>query len=161
MAAGIHEPDGHAAGRVTIVTTLMSVLPTVVTCLIIVGATLAEIIPPEIALPLLLTSLAQGSATTGTVFETAKHTKTDQARTIWGSAPVADMVTPPMATPAPTATNGAPYDRDMDDYNPFGVDPADTNASNGSEDAPKENSTAGLLAKLDNALARPAHRREA
>lgn len=100
MAAEIHEPTGTTAGRVTIVTTLASLLPTIVVCAIIVIAFLVQMISAEIAAAMLLTALGLGPSISSTVFATAKKTPTDQARLIWGSQPVSDAVTAPPGTAA-------------------------------------------------------------
>lgn len=99
MAAGIEEPTGKAAGRVTIVTTLTSLIPPVVISGVLILCAVLNIISDETAGIAILTALGLGAATTGTVFGTAKNTKTDQAAVIWGSAPVADVVTPPLPVP--------------------------------------------------------------
>ena len=100
MAAGIHEPSGKAAGRVTITTTLTSLIPPLFAILVVVVCALLDILDEETAGAVVLGVLATAGLTTGTVFATAKRTPTDQARTIWGSPPqVPDAVTPPPTGP--------------------------------------------------------------
>lgn len=98
MAAGIHEPTGTAAGRVTIWTTFASLIPPLVAIFVVVVCALLEILEKETAGAVILGILATAGLTTGAVFTTAKKTPTDQARLIWGSSPVADVVTPPPGT---------------------------------------------------------------
>ncbi|MFF0942677.1 hypothetical protein ACFYE2_00405 [Kocuria sp. CPCC 205300] len=107
MAAGIEEPTGKAAGRVTIVTTLTSLIPPVVVSGVLILCAVLEIISHEVAGIAILTALGLGAATTGTVFSTAKHTKTDQAAVVWGSPPVSDIVTPSTPVSAPVVTEDA------------------------------------------------------
>ena len=100
MAAGIVEPEGNKAGRVTLVATLVSLLPPVVTVLVVICCYLLDILNAEVAAAVILGVLVSAGLTTGTVFTAAKRTPTDQARLIWGSAPVADVVTPVAAAVA-------------------------------------------------------------
>jgi hypothetical protein len=90
--------------------------PVVVSGVLILCAVL-ESITHGVAGIAILTALGLGAATTGTVFGTAKNTKTDQAAVIWGSAPVSDVVTPPLSfsdpvveDETPVATTPAPED---------------------------------------------------
>lgn len=94
MSAGIQEHPGNEAGRVTILTTLNSMLPVLFVVLVAVVAFLLGIISAEIAAAVLLTAIGQGTLTSGTVFTTAKKTKTDRADVVWGNPPVSDVVHP-------------------------------------------------------------------
>lgn len=94
MAAGIEENPGNVAGRVTITTTLMSLLPPFAAIAVVVGCAMLGILDKETAGAVVLGILATAGLTTSTVFTTAKRTPTDQAKVIWGSAPVSDVVTP-------------------------------------------------------------------
>lgn len=98
MAAGIHEPTGNTAGRVTIWTTFASLIPPFAAIFAVVVCALLEILEKETAGAVVLGILATAGLTTSAVFTTAKKTPTDQARIIWGSAPVSDVVTPPQGT---------------------------------------------------------------
>ena len=109
MAAGIVEPEGKAAGRVTITTTLTSLIPPFVAIFVVVGCALLEILSKETAGAVVLGILATAGLTTGTVYQTAKKTPTDQARTVWSSGPVADVVTPAQA-PVTVDPDPAPAD---------------------------------------------------
>lgn len=101
MAAAIERHPGNEAGRVTIVTTLASFIPTIITCGLITAAFLVEMISAEIAAAMYVTALGLGSSTSATVYKTAKKTKTDRADLMWASGPVSDIVTPPPGTPVP------------------------------------------------------------
>lgn len=98
MAAGIEEPSGKAAGRVTITTTLTSLIPPFATILVVVVVFILEIISAEVAGALILGILVNAGLTSGTVYQTAKKTPTDQARLLWSTGPVSDAVTPVVAT---------------------------------------------------------------
>jgi len=93
MAAGIEEPSGKVAGRVTITTTLTSLIPPFAAVVVVVACALLDILEKETAGAVVLGILATAGLTTGTVYQTAKKTPTDQAKVIWGSTPVADVVT--------------------------------------------------------------------
>lgn len=99
MAAHLEEPSGKEAGRVTIVTTLTSMLPTIFTCIMIVVEFLIGMISAEIAAAMLLTALGLGSAISGTVFGTPKHTPTDKGKTVYSSGGYDQVV--PTTAPLP------------------------------------------------------------
>lgn len=118
MAAGIEEPSGKAAGRVTIVATLVSLLPPFAAVLVVVVCFLVGILNAETAGAVILGILATAGLTTGTVFTAAKKTPTDQARLIWGSAPVTDVVTPPVAPLDPEPVADELTDVELEDVPP-------------------------------------------
>lgn len=74
------EPTGQAAGRVTIVTTLASLLPPVVATVIVAVCFTLGILDAGISAGLIIGILGTGIFTTGTVFKTAQKTPTDQVR---------------------------------------------------------------------------------
>jgi hypothetical protein len=85
MSAAIDAPTGKEAGRVTIVTTLTSLIPPVAVSGVLILCAVLEIISHEVAGIAILTALGLGAATTGTVFTTAKHTPTDQKAVVFSS----------------------------------------------------------------------------
>lgn len=122
MSAGIIEPSGKAAGRVTIVATLVSLIPPFAAVLTVVVAFLLGILDAGTSGAVILGVLATAGLTSGSVFAAAKATPTDQAKVIWGSAPVADVVTPPTAPvvepvevdPAPVVEDEVPAPAGVD-----------------------------------------------
>lgn len=104
MAAHLAEPDGKAAGRVTITTTLTSLIPPFFAVLVVVVCALLEIIDKETAGAVVLGILFTAGLTTGTVFTTAKKTPTDQVKTVYSSGGYDQVVPTVAAEPAPVVT---------------------------------------------------------
>lgn len=75
-----HEPTGKEAGRVTMTGAFVSLIPPVVTVILVAACFLVGILPAEIAMAVILGVLVNAGLTTGTVFQTQKHTPTDQVR---------------------------------------------------------------------------------
>lgn len=74
-------PDGKRAGRVTLATTLVSLLPPVVACVVVVVCFLLGVFSAEAAANIILAILATAGLTTGGVFLAGKNTPTDQRAT--------------------------------------------------------------------------------
>lgn len=77
-ASAVTDPSGKAAGRVTITSTLTSLIPPFFAIFVVVVLALLEIIDKETAGAIVLGILTTAGLTTGTVYQTAKKTPTDQ-----------------------------------------------------------------------------------
>jgi hypothetical protein len=104
MAAHLEEPTGKAAGRVTITSTLTSLILPFFAVLVVVVCALLHILSAETAGAVVLGILATAGLTTGTVFSTAKNTPTDQTKVVYSSGGY-DQVVPEVA---PVAVASAP-----------------------------------------------------
>lgn len=115
MAAHLAEPDGKAAGRVTITTTLTSLIPPFFAVFVVVVCALLDIIDKETAGAVVLGILFTAGLTTGTVFTTAKKTPTDQVKTVYSSGGY-DQVVPevaPALEPAPVGSTAVASDASL------------------------------------------------
>ncbi|RKQ36191.1 hypothetical protein C1C97_000450 [Kocuria tytonis] len=91
------EPTGNKAGRVTLATSLASLVPPLFAVVVVIACYLVGILSAEAAATCVLAVLATAGLTTGAVFTTGKKTPTDQVRT------VSEVVTVPQQAPAPEA----------------------------------------------------------
>lgn len=96
-------PDGKRAGRVTLATTLVSLLPPVAACLVVVVCFLLGVFSADAAANLILGILATAGLTTSGVFLAGKNTPTDQRAThvVAGEQPEVlpvDAPVPPVET---------------------------------------------------------------
>lgn len=111
MAAHLEAPSGKAAGRVTITSTLTSLIPPFFAVLVVVLCAVLDILDNETAGAVVLGILFTAGLTSGTVFATAKNTPTDQREQVFSSGGydqvVPDYVPPVYSDPQPVTTGSS------------------------------------------------------